>query len=97
MELEKKLVYVGASRYDFKPDGETQSLKASKVFAINFEEVHRDNDRVGMLVSEMKAPYELFEKLMTLKPLNPYVFKLVISMNGKKTSIQIVDVIPAEK
>ncbi len=92
MNLEKEMIYVGCSRYDFTPDGEKESISASKAFLIDFTQLKKDKDKVGMVVSELRGDYSLFEKLRNLEPLKPYKFSLAITVDGKKSTVVLLDV-----
>lgn len=93
MNLQKEMVYVGCSRYNFTPEGEKDSISATKAFLIDYQQVKDERDKVGMVVSELKADYNLFEVLRTLEPLKPYKFDMAVTVDGKKTTVVLLDVI----
>lgn len=92
MQLEQNLVFIGCTRYDFKPDNGGDNIKACKVFAVNHAESLKGHDQHGLAVSEVKAPYEIFAKLEQLTPLKSYSFILEVSV-GKKVTVSVLDVV----
>lgn len=93
MNIEKEMVYVGCSRYDFVPEGENRGISACNAFLIDFSQIKNEADKSGMSVSQIKGDYSLFEQLSKLTPLKPYKFELSISIDGKKTVVTLVNVL----
>lgn len=91
MQFQKKLLLIGGSRYNFTTD-DNQQLSACKFNTVDPSELAEGNDVSGLYIGELKGEYHLFEKLKTMKPLNYYNFKLNLTMQGKKTVVEVLDV-----
>lgn len=75
---EKSLV-LAVSRYDFVPDGGNERLKGTKVVVLE-STVHKKADKMGSLVAEMSADYEVFEQFQG-QPLPGY-YELDLAVTG---------------
>ncbi len=91
MQIQKKLLYIGSSRYSFEAD-DGKKLAATKIHTVDATEKALGDDVTGLYVGELKADYMLFDKIKKLEPLTYYTFALELTMQGKKAVITVADV-----